>query len=378
MKFIVSSTELLNRLQVINRVINAKNTLPILDHFLFELSGNELKITASDLETTLTTSMNLENASDDGIIAIPARLLTDTLKEFPVQPLNFDINLENNAILISTENGKYTIIGQNGNDFPQHPKVKEEKKFSITAPSEAILNGINKTIFAAAEDDLRQVMNGIFINFSPEALVFATSDSHRLIEYKRTDINAEDESSFVFPRKPASILKGLLSKESGNVIIEFDDKNVSFTLPTYNMICRLIEGVYPNYKAVIPTDNPYKLIIDRVAILNSLRRVSVFSNAASNLIKFDIKNNQLTVSAQDLDFSISAFENLNCQYDGDDMEIGFKAPFLIEMISNLSSSDILIEMSDPSRAGIIYPADKENENEHTLMLLMPMTVGVIE
>ncbi|MBN2520389.1 MAG: DNA polymerase III subunit beta [Bacteroidales bacterium] len=373
MKFVISSTDLLAHLQSISRVISPKNTLPILDNFLFELADNELKITASDLESTLITQMELENATDEGSIAIPARLLIDTLKEFPEQPLTFDINLNNLSIIINSENGQFTIVGQNGSDFPQRPNIKEDKKSGIQISAETLARAIGKTLFATAEDELRPVMNGIFIDLSPDEMIFVASDSHKLVRYKRSDIKSEESASFILPKKPASVLKNILKE--GNILIEFDDKNVSFSLPNYNLICRLVEGNYPNYNSVIPTDNPNKLTIDRIEFMNTLKRVSVFSNQASNLIKLDIKGNQLTVSAQDIDFSISAYERLSCQYDGDDMEIGFKSVFLIEILSNLSSPDINLELSDPSRAGLLLPAEKEADDEDVLMLLMPMMIN---
>ncbi len=375
MKFVVSSTDLLAHLQAISRVMSSKNTLPILDNFLFQLKGNDLKITASDLETTLTTEMQLENATDSGDIAVPAKILVDTLKEFPEQPLTFDINEESLAIVISSGNGQFTVVGQNGSEFPQVPQIKSDKKSSLQITAELLESGISKTLFATADDELRPVMNGIFIELSTDNLTFVASDAHKLVRYKRTDAKADVNESFILPKKPASVLKNILPKVKGEITIEFDDKNVSFALPNYNMVCRLVEGNYPSYNSVIPQENPNKLTIDRIELLNTLKRVSVFSNQASNLIKLEIKGNQLTVSAQDLDFSISAYERLNCQYDGDDMEIGFKSVFLIEILSNIASPDVIIELSDPSRAGLMLPAEKEIDEEDVLMLLMPMMIN---
>ncbi|OFX20449.1 MAG: DNA polymerase III subunit beta [Bacteroidetes bacterium GWA2_31_9b] len=376
MKFVISSTELLNHLQAISRVISNKNTLPILDNFLFQLSEKELKITASDLETTLITTIQLENVTDGGNIAIPARILTDTLKEFPDQPLTFDINTDTFGIVITTENGKYNVVGQNGEDFPQLPSLKKDQKTSVQLPADVLLSGIVKTLFATADDELRPVMNGIFIELYPDNMTFVASDAHKLVRYKRLDIKAEQESSFILPKKPASLLKAILPKEQKQVLIEFDDKNAFFTLSEYKLVSRLVEGNYPSYNSVIPTNNPNKLTIDRLELYNALKRVALFSNQASNLIKLDLKGNQLNVSAQDIDFSISANERLNCQYEGDDMEIGFKSNFLIEILSNLSSTDVVVELSDPSRAGILLPAEKENIDEDVLMLIMPMMINV--
>ena len=375
MKFVVSSSELLSHLTAVNRVINSKNTLPILDNFLFQLDGNNLIITASDLETTLSSSLSLENATDSGIIAIPARILTDILKEFPEQPLTFEIDTETLKIVIQSENGQFSIVGQNGSDFPQLPSLKGETKSTLRLSSELLLSGISKTIFATAEDELRPVMNGIFLEFSSNSITFVASDAHKLVKYLRTDVTSDISSSFILPKKPAALIKNILPKSDSDVMLEFDDKNAIFTFKSYNLICRLVEGKYPSYNSVIPTDNPNKVNIDRLDLYNSLRRVSVFSNQASNLIKLNLAGNLMTVSAQDIDFSISAYERLNCQYDGDEMEIGFKSTFLIEILSNLSASDVIMELSDPSRAGILLPAEKENNNEEVLMLLMPMMVG---
>jgi len=375
MKFVVSSTNLLAHLQAVSRVISAKNTLPILDNFLFKLSGKDLEITASDLETTLVTRMSLDNASDSGGIAIPARILTDTLKEFPEQPLTFEVNLNNLSVVISSENGKFTIVGQNAADFPQMPVIKKDKKSTVEVAPDLLLNGVSKTLFATADDELRPVMNGILVELSTDDLTFVSSDAHKLVRYKRTDAKADETSSFILPKKPAGVLKNVLPRVENTVVLEFDDKNAFFNLGDYKLVCRLVEGNYPSYNSVIPKNNPHKLNISRVEFLNSLKRVSVYSNQASNLVKLQLTGNQITVSAQDLDFSISAYERLNCQYEGDDMEIGFKSTFLMEILSNISSGDVIVELSDPSRAGIILPAEPENENEDILMLLMPMMIN---
>ncbi|MDP4187956.1 MAG: DNA polymerase III subunit beta [Bacteroidota bacterium] len=375
MKFVASSTDLLSHLQAISKVINTKNTLPILDNFLFRLENNELEITASDLETTLITKMTLENASGDGIIALPAKLLNDTLKEFPEQPLTFDINDESLAVTISSENGQFNIPGQNGVDFPKIPEIKEDKKSSVRMGHDVLFTGIDKTHFASAEDELRPVMNGIFVELSTESVTFVASDAHKLVRYIRKDVKADSEASFILPKKPATLLRSILPKEENEVLVEFDDKNVFIQLTDYKMFSRLVEGTYPSYNSVIPTDNPNKLTIDRLDLYNSLRRVSVFSNQASNLIKMNLTGNQVTVSAQDIDFSISAYERLNAQYEGEDMEIGFKSSFLVEILSNLAVPEVVFELSDPSRAGIIVPAENENPDEDILMLIMPMMIG---
>lgn len=375
MKFVVSSTRLLSHLTSISKVISSKSTMPILDNFLFKITDSELNITASDLESTLITSMELENIEGEGIIAIPARLLTDTLKEFPEQPLTFQINTSTFGIEIFSDNGKFTIVGQNGEDFPELPKMDEEAASSINVGHKVLLSGIEKTLFATADDELRPVMNGIYIELTNNFMSFVASDAHKLVRYRRLDAKADIESSFILPKKPASLLKGLLPKEELDVKLEFDDKNAVFTLSNFKLICRLVEGNYPSYNSVIPTNNPNVMTIDRLGFYNTVKRVSVFSNQASNLIKLNLAGNQVVVSAQDIDFSISAVERLNCQYDGDPMEIGFKSTFLLEILANISSTEIKVELSDPTRAGLILPEENEEEEENALMLLMPMMIN---
>ena len=375
MKFVVSSTELLSHLAAISKVINSKNTLPILDNYLFLLEDNRLTITASDLESTLITSLELDNTSGNGTIAVPAKRMNDTLKEFPEQPLTFQIDPETFAIDIFSQNGKFSIVGQNGEDFPQQPMLNEGVASTVNVNHSVLLNGINKTLFATADDELRPVMNGIFVELTTEDMKFVASDAHKLVRYKRFDAKAEKDASFILPKKPAALLKSLLPKEDFDVKLEFDDKNAFFTLSNYKLICRLVEGNYPSYNSVIPANNPNKLIIDRVEFYNTVKRVSVFSNQASNLVRLKLTENQLVVSAQDVDFAISAVERLNCQYEGDDMEIGFKSTFLQEILSNLSATDVKMELSDPTRAGLLLPAENENEEENVLMLLMPMMIN---
>lgn len=375
MKFVVSSTELLSHLASISKVINSKNTLPILDNYLFLLEDNRLTVTASDLESTLITSLELENTNGNGTIAVPAKLMNETLKEFPEQPLTFQIDPETFAIDIFSQNGKFSIVGQNGEDFPQQPLLNEGVASSINVNHSVLLSGINKTLFATADDELRPVMNGIFIELTTEDMKFVASDAHKLVRYKRFDAKAEKNASFILPKKPAALLKSLLPKEDFDVKLEFDDKNAFFTLSNYKLICRLVEGNYPSYNSVIPQNNPNKLIIDRVEFYNTVRRVSVFSNQASNLVRLKLTENQLVVSAQDIDFAISAVERLGCQYEGEDMEIGFKSTFLQEILSNLSATEVKVELSDPTRAGLLLPAENENEEENVLMLLMPMMIN---
>ncbi len=375
MKFVVSSTELLNHLTAISRVISSKSTLPILDNFLFNLEENKLTITASDLESTLITWIELENTDGIGEIAIPAKLLIDTLKEFPEQPLNFQVNNETFSVDIFSENGKFSIVGQDGEEFPSVPAIDPESANSVKIGHDVLLHGINKTLFATADDELRPVMNGILVELTPDEAIFVASDAHKLVRYKRTDVKTEAEASFILPKKPAALLKNLLPREDFDVALQFNEKNAFFQLSNFKLVCRLVEGKYPSYNSVIPTNNPNKMQIDRLEFYNTLKRVSVFSNQASNLVRLKLLGNQLVVSAQDVDFSISAVERLNCQYEGDELEIGFKSSFLIEILSNINSSEVLVELSDPTRAGLMLPVEKETDEEDVLMLLMPMMIN---
>jgi DNA polymerase-3 subunit beta len=375
MKFVVSSSELLSHLSAISKVISSKNTIPILDNFLFDLSETNLTITASDLESTLITRIGLDNTEGKGIIAVPAKLLIDTLKEFPEQPLTFKIDEDTFGIEIFSDNGKYSVVGQSGEEYPEIPKIDEEKAVSVTVAPKIFQKGIEKTIFATADDELRPVMNGIFVEISPDNITFVASDAHKLVRYRRSDAKAEFDSSFIFPKKPASLLHNLLPREEFQIKLDFDNKNAKFTLSDYTIICRLVEGNYPSYNSVIPKNNPFLMVIDRLTFYNTLKRVAIFSSQASNLIKLNISDNQVIISAQDIDFSISAVEKLNCEYDGEEIEIGFKSTFLLEILANISSANIRMELSDPSRAGLLLPADVIDDAEDLLMLLMPMMVN---
>jgi len=375
MKFVISSNELLNRLQAVSKVINNKNTLPILDNFLFKLEGNTLEITASDLETTLVTRLKLDNASEDGAIAVPAKFLTDYLSKFSDQPLNFDISTETYSIRISSETGKSEMVGYDWEDFPHLPALKHDVVTQIHLPADLVLQGIGKTIFATGDDELRPVMNGILFEISADNITFVAADAHKLVRYRRNDARAEKDGKFILPKKPAALLRIILAKEPGDVEISFDDKNALFQLSDYTMVCRLVEGNYPAYNSVIPVGNPNKLIIDRAEFFGALRRVSMFTNSATNLLKMELKGNQISVLAQDIDFSIAGNETLKCQYDGDNMDIGFKANFIHDIVANLSSTDICIEISDPSRACLVLPVQIDMEGEDMLMLIMPMNVS---
>jgi len=375
MRFVISSSALLSSLLSVNKVISSKNTLPILDNFLFVITENELVITASDLETTLITRMELENVEGEGNIAIEAKRLTDILKEFPEQPLTFEIDLETMAVDILSENGKFSVVGQDAEDFPQQPALNEEDSVSVLMDINSFNAGIIKTIFATADDELRPVMNGIFVKFAKDHTVFVSSDAHKLVRYKRLDIISDKEDSFILPKKPASLLKNILQKEHGELNLTFDSKNATFEFGTYKLVCRLTEGDYPNYESVIPTSNPNKLTIERSDFYTTIKRVQVFSNQASNLVKFNLTSNQINISAQDIDFSISAFERLNCEYEGEEMEIGFKSSFMLEILNNIYSREIVMEMSEPNRAALFLPLSKDDENEDELMLLMPMMLN---
>ena len=375
MNFIISSTDLLSHLQAISRVISTKNTLPILDNFLFQLNNGVLVITASDLETTMITSLTIDNADGNGSIAIPARILIDTLKEFPEQPLTFEINLDSLGIDIISENGKFSIVGKPGIDFPVLQGLKEDRVTEVSFPADSLYKGINRTLFATADDELRPVMNGILIELRQDHVTFVSSDAHKLVRYRRMDIRSDKDASFILPKKPSNLLKNILPREENDVNLAFDEKNAIFTLSEYKLICRLVEGNYPAYESVIPKNNPNKVYVNRVLFLNTLRRVSVYSNQASNLVKLQLLANQLVVSAQDIDYSISAVERLNCQYAGDPMEIGFKSLFLIDILNNLTGEEVVAELADPTRAGILVPKEEESEDENLLMLLMPMMIN---
>ena len=375
MKFVISSSELLSHLSSIRKVISGKHTLPILDNFLFKLEGSDLVITATDLETTMITRLELDNVEGEGVLALEARRLTNMLKEFSEQPLTFEADMETMHVDILTENGKFSIVGQNGEDYPELPTLSEENSYSLKLSSELLATGVSKTIFATADDELRPVMNGVFIDITNDNITFVASDSHKLVRYRRSDVNTGIETKFILPKKPAALLKGILPMDDTEIEIQTDANNAFFTINGSILISRLVEGEYPSYGSVIPNESPNKVVVDRVSLNNVIKRVAVFSNQASNLIKLKLSSNEMEISAQDIDFSISAYEKMKCQYDGDEMEIGFKSVFLAEILSNISSGDVVIELLDPSRAGIIVPLEKENEAEDELMLLMPMMIN---
>jgi DNA polymerase-3 subunit beta len=371
MKFIVSSTEMLKKLQTLGGIINNNNTMQILDHFLFQLKGNELHISASDLETTMSAVVAVES-EEDGSIAVPAKLLLDIIKAFPEQPLTFLV-LENSTIEISSDYGKYSLAHADAEDFPNPIELEDASKSVITG--DVLATAINKTLFATGNDELRPVMNGIFFQFTNEGLKFVGTDAHKLVKYSREDITVEDEAQFIMPKKPLNILKNSLAGDESDVLVEYTDANAKFTFNNYILTCRLIDGKYPNYEAVIPKDNPNKLIIDRQQFLNSVRRVSIFSNKSTFQIRMKIAGAELKISAEDIDYSNKAEERLTCDYQGDDLEIGFNSRFLSEMLGNLSASTVQLEMSLPNRAGILTPVDGLEEGERVTMLVMPVMLS---
>ena len=373
MKFIVSSTGLFSHLQAVSRVINSKNSLPILDCFLFELTDGTLNITASDSETTLSTSIEVNEYEGEGRFAVSSKTLLDALKEIPEQPLSFDLNQESLEICIQYLNGKYNLIGQNADEYPMTPSLGTNA-VTVDAEASVVLSGINRSLFATADDELRPVMNGIYFDITTENITFVASDGHKLVRNKTFAAKGNEKAAFILPKKPATLLKNLLPKEQGDIHIAFDDRNSVSTLENYSLTCRLIEGRYPNYNSVIPQGNPHKAIIDRAMFISALRRVSVFSSASSSLIKLRLGNNQIQISAQDIDFSTSAEETFICQYEGNPMNIGFKSTFLIDILNNISSQDVVMELNDPSRAGVIVPVEQD-EKEDLLMLLMPMMLN---
>lgn len=360
-------------MQAISRVINAKNSLPILDCFLMELTDGTLSITASDSETTLITSLEVNEYDSDGRFAVSSKTLLDALKEIPEQPLSFDVNMNNMEITVQYQNGKYSLMGQNADEYPQNPTLGDNAA-NVTIGAPVMMVGINRSLFATADDELHPVLNGIYFDITTENITFVASDGHKLVRNKTFKARGSEKSAFILPKKPATLLKNLLPKEQGDVQISFDNRNAVFTLENYSMICRLIEGRYPNYNSVIPQNNPYKPIIDRAMFVSALKRVSVFSSAGSSLIKIHLDNNRIQISGQDIDFSTSAEETLMCQYEGNPISIGFKSTFLIDILNNISSQEIVMELADPSRAGIIVPVEQA-EDEDLLMLLMPMMLN---
>lgn len=373
MKFVISSTSLLSFLSTASKVISSKNTLPILDYFLFEVKEGQLRVTASDLETTITSVITPESVEKEGVIAAPVKLLIDSLKEFSEQPLTFEADETTWEIRMSWKSGSITLPGTSGMSYPQTVPLSDDAQ-TIEFDPEMLLGGINKTIFATADDELRPVMNGIYVDITPSEYIFVATDAHKLVKYTVATEGAMN-ASFILPKKPANLLRTALLREEEPVKVEFDAKNVRFTLKNSTLVCRLIEGKYPNYNSVIPASNPNKVIVDRIELLNAIKRVAVCSNQATNLIKFEIGGNRIVLTAQDLDFSYSANESLSCSFEGEPVTIGFKSTFLVEILSNIDTPSVIIELADSTRSGVFKPLYDEPRTANALMILMPMLIN---
>jgi DNA polymerase III, beta subunit len=374
MNLSISRNELYNKLAIVQKVINSKTPIPIAENFLFKIENNVLTIVATDLETTLSTAINLENCPGSIIFAMPPKIM-EILKELPEQILSISIDEETFKINLQNESGSYKGdflgigVGQNGEDFPRPKELDTEYK-SLQITSELLLNGISRTVFATAEEDSRPTMTGVLFDMFDNNITFVATDAHKLVKYNMSNINIGFENSFILPKKPALTLKNILVRTDELIEISFDDKNISFRMPEYEMICRRIEGKYPNYNAVIQK-NPFKAIVDRQSLLSAIKRVKVFSSQGTGLIIFNISENKIEVSTQDIDFSTSAKEIIVCQYSDQPMEIGFKAALLEEILSNMQDNQIVIELADASKAGIIVPFENDPDQD-LLMLLMPM------
>ena len=373
MKFNVSSATLCNRLQTLSRVLASKNSIQILDCILFELQDGKLRLTASDSETTLVSTLDVDEADSNGMFAIKAATIINGLKEISDQPITLDVNPETHEIVIYYQNGRSSFVGQGGEEYPSYPSISDSAQ-QLTIDANVLLNGISRAIFATAEDEIRPVMNGVFFDITPDSVTFVASDGHKLVRDRSFTTHCEQPASFILPRKPAKTLKDILAKENGDALVKFDDRNARVELENYTLNCRLIEGRYPNYNSVIPQDNPFRVSVDRVTLIGALRRVLVFASTSTSLVKLRVDQNDLIVSTQDIDFSTSAEEHVLCDYSGTAMSIGFKGPFLVDILNSMSSQDVVLELADPSRAGVIVPAEQE-EQEDLLMLLMPMMLN---
>ncbi len=371
MKFVVSSSELLKHLSNISGVIANNPIVPILENFLFQLDKTNLTITASDMQTVMITEAQVESA-DKGAIAVPAKLLMETLRSLPEQPVTLNIDEETFGTEIVTANGRYKLAGENPMDFPRPPEVN--KNFSIDIDSHVLGNAIGNTIFATSTDDLRPAMTGVFVQISPEHSTFVATDGHRLIRYRRNDVKSDNSTSMILPRKALTLLKASLPSENVSVKAEFSNSNSFFSFGNIKMISRLIDERFPDYENVIPQNNPNKLTIERASLLSTLKRISIYSNKTTHQIRLKVSDAELEISAEDLDYSNEANEKLSCEFEGEAMEIGFNAKFLVEMLNNLSTDKLSLEMSQPNRAGIIIPADQE-ANEDILLLVMPVMLN---
>ena len=371
MKFIVNTNQLLNKLQSVSGTIVSKPVIPILDHFLFDISDKKLTITGTDLETTMSTTMEVQ--SDENVrIAVPSKMCMDTLKELPNQPVTFTISTEKNTIELKSEFGRYKLVGQNADDFPKIPESNAENSFSI--PSGVLSSSIAQTIFSSGNDELRLSLTGVYVQLYRDNAVFVATDANRLVKVERVDVKPGIETSFILPKKALNLLKSNLPQDDSATQVDFNESNAFFTFGDISLVCRLIDERYPDYQAVIPEENPNKLTINRTEFLNSIKRSSIYGNKTTNQVNIKITGSELTIHAEDIDLSNEAVERLGCDYTGEDMEIGFNSRLLIEMLQNISTPDIIIELSSPSRAGIILPSENV-ENENLLMLLMPMMIA---
>ena len=374
MKLIISSSELLRGVMAVAKAIPAKSPLPILENFLFDLKGNTLEITASDAELTLRTQIEVESTAEEGKIAVPAKHMMDLLKELPDQPLTISTTSDS-SFLCSWAGGESTLPYFPAEDYPEIIGADTSNAVTLQFPAQSLVEGISSTIYATADDEIRPAMNGIFFDIDLNSTTLVASDSHKLICYTTADVNASEKASFILYKKPASILKSTIGKDIETVEISFDAKTAEFKFGTTTVICRLVVGKYPKYRDVIPQNNSNILRINRSLLLNTVRRVSVCSNKASNHIKFDLKSGSLMVSAQDLGFSIAAHETMQCQYDGEDLTIGFKAPFIIEILSNMTCGELVIKFLDSKRAALIVPAEEEAESEKICGIIMPIMIS---
>ncbi len=373
MKFIVNSDILLKQLQIISGALQSNSPLPILENFLFELKPDVLKATASDLETTMSAVISVDS-KESGKVAVPAKLLVDMLKTCGSIPLTFKVQKDSFHIEISSADGKFKLTGLNGDEFPKLPVI--EKPSSIEMSSDVLLAAINHTLFATGNDELRPVMTGVFCQFGKEGAIFVATDAHRLVRYRRTDVRSSKETSFIMPKKPLGLLKASLPSVHTQIKLDFNEANAFFSFDNISLICRLVDGRYPNYEAVIPLDNPNKMEIDRLSFLNAIRRVSIFSNKTTHQVKIRIAGSQVDISAEDVDFGNDANERQTCSYDGKDIEIAFNARFIQDMLNNIDSEHVLLELSLPNRAGLLSPPKAEvDPNADLLMLVMPVMVN---
>lgn len=372
MKFVVSSTALFGRIQAISKVINSKNTLPILDSFLFEIEDNTMTITASDTETRMVTSLEIVESEANFRFCINAKTMLDSMKEISEQPLTFEINPDTMEIQAHYQNGRFSIMGQNADEYPQAQTLPGENTLTLSA--EALYKGINYCLFATADDELRPIMNGIYVDISTEDVTFVSSDGQKLVRNKVLNAHGDSKCAFILPKKPAALLKSILPKESGDIEVRFNERSAVILMSDYTLTCRLIEGRYPNYNMVIPQNNPYSAIIDRQNLLGALKRVLIFSSQSSSLVKLSLDSNTLVISGQDVDFSTSAEEKIACSYSGNAFKIGFNGTYLYDILNNLNGTDVTIELADPSRAGVVVPTEQA-ENENTLMLLVPLMLN---